>query len=127
MQDTWTKVQFVFTPHKGSEGVFTVKLAEEDFEALEDNQVLVQVRSLSARHLSGFYLSHASTSACFFSIAANAPCLSVSITMNMMRSKRTGFRRGHAIAVSALQMQDDSCTSFPPGLQGMCTGCDAYV
>lgn len=36
-------MQFVFTPHKGAEGVFTVKLAEEDFEALEDNQVLVQV------------------------------------------------------------------------------------
>ena len=42
-QDTWNRVQFVFTPHKGAEGVFTVKLAEEDFEALEDNQVLVQV------------------------------------------------------------------------------------
>ena len=44
LQDTWNRVQFVFTPHKGAEGVFTVKLAEEDFEALEDNQVLVQVR-----------------------------------------------------------------------------------
>ncbi|KAK9867723.1 hypothetical protein WJX84_004647 [Apatococcus fuscideae] len=42
LKDTWNRVQFVFTPHKGAEGVFTVKLAEEDFEALEDNQVLVQ-------------------------------------------------------------------------------------
>ena len=55
VQDTWTKVQFVFTPHKGSEGVFTVKLAEEDFEALEDNQVLVQVSASPSDRLSSLH------------------------------------------------------------------------
>lgn len=35
-------MEFKFTQHKGTD-VFLVKMAEEDFEALEDNQVLVQV------------------------------------------------------------------------------------
>lgn len=41
LTDTWGKVVFQFTQHKDSP-IFTVKLAEEDFEALEDNQLLVQ-------------------------------------------------------------------------------------
>lgn len=35
-------MEFKFTQHKGTD-VHLVKMAEEDFEALEDNQVLVQV------------------------------------------------------------------------------------
>lgn len=35
-------MEFKFTQHKGVD-VYLVKMAEEDFEALEDNQVLVQV------------------------------------------------------------------------------------
>ena len=35
-------MEFKFTQHKGTD-VYLVKMAEEDFEALEDNQVLVQV------------------------------------------------------------------------------------
>jgi len=42
LQDTWSHVEFKFTQHKGTD-VYLVKMAEEDFEALEDNQVLVQV------------------------------------------------------------------------------------
>ena len=42
VQDTWSHVEFKFTQHKGTD-VYLVKMAEEDFEALEDNQVLVQV------------------------------------------------------------------------------------
>ena len=45
MQDTWSHVEFKFTQHKGTD-VHLVKMAEEDFEALEDNQVLVQVTHL---------------------------------------------------------------------------------
>ncbi|KAK9817742.1 hypothetical protein WJX72_001478 [[Myrmecia] bisecta] len=41
LKETWGRVEFVFTQHKGSD-INTVKMAEEDFEALEDNQVLVQ-------------------------------------------------------------------------------------
>lgn len=53
LKETWTKVEFVFQPHHGSGSsggsggkgeVCTVKMEEQDFEALEDNQVLVQVR-----------------------------------------------------------------------------------
>lgn len=57
LQDTWSHVEFKFTQHKGTD-VYLVKMAEEDFEALEDNQVLVQVTdsphtpstSLSSKH-----------------------------------------------------------------------------
>ena len=42
LQDTWSHVEFKFTQHKGTD-VNLVRMAEEDFEALEDNQVLVQV------------------------------------------------------------------------------------
>lgn len=41
LNDTWGKVVFQFLQHKDSP-VYTIKMAEEDFEALEDNQVLVQ-------------------------------------------------------------------------------------
>lgn len=41
LRDIWGKVDFEFHPHKGS-SVQTVKMKDEDFEVLEDNQVLVQ-------------------------------------------------------------------------------------
>lgn len=40
--DTWARVCFAFAPHKEGSDVSLVKMAEEDFETLEDNQVLVQ-------------------------------------------------------------------------------------
>lgn len=40
-------MEFKFTQHKGTD-VHLVRMAEEDFEALEDNQVLVQVTDLHA-------------------------------------------------------------------------------
>lgn len=39
LRDIWAKVDFDFTPHKGSE-VHTVKMKDEDFEILEDNREL---------------------------------------------------------------------------------------
>jgi hypothetical protein len=36
----------VFQPHRGSAEVSTVKMTEEDFSTLEDNQVMVQARRL---------------------------------------------------------------------------------
>ncbi|EFN60095.1 hypothetical protein CHLNCDRAFT_133411 [Chlorella variabilis] len=45
LQDTWSKVCFVFQPHRGSSEVSTVKMAEDDFAALEDNQVLGMMAS----------------------------------------------------------------------------------
>ncbi len=47
LQETWAKVEFQFVQHKGTE-LYTIKMAEEDFETLEDNQVLVQVGWLAA-------------------------------------------------------------------------------
>eukprot|EP00891_Asterochloris_glomerata_P001316 jgi/Astpho2/1316/Aster-06188 len=41
LKETWAKVEFQFVQHKGTE-LYTIKMAEEDFETLEDNQVLVQ-------------------------------------------------------------------------------------
>eukprot|EP00884_Botryococcus_braunii_P010099 jgi/Botrbrau1/19090/Bobra.0077s0004.1 len=41
LQETWSKVTFQLVQHKSSD-VYLIKLAEEDFECLEDNQVLVQ-------------------------------------------------------------------------------------
>lgn len=41
LKDTWSRVEFQFHQFKDT-NVYTVKMAEEDFEALEDNQVLVQ-------------------------------------------------------------------------------------
>ena len=41
LKETWGRVEFQFTQFKDTP-VYTVKLAEDDFEALEDNQVLVQ-------------------------------------------------------------------------------------
>ena len=40
-------MEFQFVQHKGTE-LYTIKMAEEDFETLEDNQVLVQVGGLAA-------------------------------------------------------------------------------
>ncbi|KAI3429649.1 hypothetical protein D9Q98_005734 [Chlorella vulgaris] len=42
LQETWARVAFAFQPHRGSSEVSTVKMEEDDFAALEDNQVLVQ-------------------------------------------------------------------------------------
>lgn len=39
--ETWAKMEFQFVQF-GSTDVYTVKMAEEDFEALEDDQVLLQ-------------------------------------------------------------------------------------
>lgn len=55
MQETWSHVEFKFTQHKGTD-VYLVKMAEEDFEALEDNQVLVQVLSRQFSSASAVYL-----------------------------------------------------------------------
>ncbi|GAB4813657.1 hypothetical protein N2152v2_000703 [Parachlorella kessleri] len=41
LEETWATIDFVFTPHRSGE-VCTVKLSEEDFDILEDNQVQVQ-------------------------------------------------------------------------------------
>jgi dynein heavy chain, axonemal len=41
LSDVWEKMEFRMVQHKGTD-VWTIKMAEEDFEALEDNQVLVQ-------------------------------------------------------------------------------------
>ncbi len=38
LRETWSRVEFQFIQFKDTQ-VFTVKLAEEDFEAMEDNQV----------------------------------------------------------------------------------------
>lgn len=50
LEATWGSVEFVFTPHRGGE-VQTVKMREEDFEMLEDNQTMVLVRGLGWRQL----------------------------------------------------------------------------
>ncbi|GBF96391.1 dynein heavy chain axonemal [Raphidocelis subcapitata] len=42
LEDAWGRVAFNFVPHKEGSDVALVKMAEEDFEMLEDNQVLVQ-------------------------------------------------------------------------------------
>jgi dynein heavy chain len=41
LNEVWSKVEWVFIQHKDTD-VNTIKIGEEDFEALEDNQVLVQ-------------------------------------------------------------------------------------
>ena len=61
LTDTWSKVAFVFTPAKTAGGgggagggdVHTAKMAEEDFEALEEHQVLVQGMA-SSRYVAAF-------------------------------------------------------------------------
>lgn len=45
--ETWAKMEFQFLQH-GQTEVYTVKMVEEDFEALEDDQVLLQVRHVSS-------------------------------------------------------------------------------
>lgn len=48
LDDVWSKVEFLFTPHNKSEleeaenTIYLVKLSEEDFEALESDQLVVQ-------------------------------------------------------------------------------------
>ena len=53
LNQTWGKVSFLFQPHRssGPDGsqVSTVKMEEQDFEALEDNQVLVQASGRGKR------------------------------------------------------------------------------
>jgi dynein heavy chain, axonemal len=41
LNDVWDKMEFQMVKHKDT-SIFTIKMAEEDFEVLEDNQVLVQ-------------------------------------------------------------------------------------
>ena len=41
LSDVWEKMEFQFVRHKDTE-LYTIKMAEEDFETMEDNQVLVQ-------------------------------------------------------------------------------------
>ena len=41
LEESWGKIEFQFHQFKDTD-VYTVKMGEEDFEALEDNQVLVQ-------------------------------------------------------------------------------------
>ena len=41
LQTTWTSIEFEFEQHRGSD-VHLLKMKEEDFEALEDNQLVVQ-------------------------------------------------------------------------------------
>ena len=41
LSETWEKMEFQFVQHRSTD-VYSVKMAEEDFEALEDNQVQVQ-------------------------------------------------------------------------------------
>ena len=41
LDEMWAKIEFQFIQHKDTD-VNTIKMVEEDFEALEDNQVLVQ-------------------------------------------------------------------------------------
>eukprot|EP00899_Mesostigma_viride_P003607 jgi/Mesvir1/13247/Mv18980-RA.1 len=52
LQATWSKVEFVFTPFKGAD-LSLVKLSEEDFEQLEDNQVMVQ-GMMASRYVATF-------------------------------------------------------------------------
>lgn len=42
LKDIWAKVEFEFHPVKNMDGVSTIKMKDDDFEVLEDNQVLVQ-------------------------------------------------------------------------------------
>jgi len=52
LQDTWKDVCFEFTPHKDS-GVQMIRLSEENFDMLEENQVAV-TSMFSSRYLSTF-------------------------------------------------------------------------
>jgi dynein heavy chain, axonemal len=42
LSETWEKMEFQFVQNKGTADVYCIKMAEEEFETLEDNQVLVQ-------------------------------------------------------------------------------------
>jgi dynein heavy chain, axonemal len=52
LQDTWKDVMFEFTPHKDS-GVQMIRLSEENFDMLEENQVAV-TSMFSSRYLATF-------------------------------------------------------------------------
>jgi dynein heavy chain len=43
LDNTWASVEFAFEPHRDTE-VRLLKMREEDFETLEDNQLVVQAR-----------------------------------------------------------------------------------
>ena len=49
LNETWEKMEFQFVQHKQTD-IYTIRMAEEDFEAMEDNQVQVQVRTCTALH-----------------------------------------------------------------------------
>ena len=50
LSETWEKMEFQFVQHKQTD-VSTIRMAEEDFEAMEDNQVLVQVCTVVPQRL----------------------------------------------------------------------------
>ena len=52
LDESWKDIVFMFTPHKNT-GVSLMKLKEEDFEMLEENQLAVQ-SMFSSRYLSTF-------------------------------------------------------------------------
>lgn len=52
LQETWSNIKFQFTPMKDSD-LSTIKLSEEDFELLEENQMQVQSMCAS-RYLATF-------------------------------------------------------------------------
>jgi len=52
LDETWKEVEFMFTQHKDTD-IYLMKLAEEDFEMLEENQVQVTGMT-SSRYLATF-------------------------------------------------------------------------
>eukprot|EP00698_Gefionella_okellyi_P005145 TRINITY_DN1471_c0_g1_i4.p1 TRINITY_DN1471_c0_g1~~TRINITY_DN1471_c0_g1_i4.p1 ORF type:complete len:2448 (+),score=753.76 TRINITY_DN1471_c0_g1_i4:538-7881(+) len=52
IENTWSKIEFGFTPHKGGP-LALVNIAEEDFETLEDQQVMVQ-NMIASKYLSTY-------------------------------------------------------------------------
>jgi dynein heavy chain len=52
LEEDWKDIKFEFTPHKGSD-VKIMKLSEENFEMLEENQTAV-TGMFSSRYLSTF-------------------------------------------------------------------------
>jgi len=52
LDETWKGVEFMFTQHKDTD-IYLMKLAEEDFEMLEENQVQVTGMT-SSRYLATF-------------------------------------------------------------------------
>ena len=52
LQTTWTSIEFEFEQHRDSD-VHLLKMKEEDFEALEDNQLVVQ-GMMASKYLATF-------------------------------------------------------------------------